>query len=456
MKFNRLLSLVLSLVMVFSMSVDVFAAINVNTGTEVVQVETSADQFFNVTFASDKYEPNAEEVYYMHMGQDLAIWRHSGDMNKSEAGSQNWNTPWGYKSDRWVQELMRGDDKGILLTLNQQIPWEVRHFLENGGTWEDIKITFQCIDRYGTPVNHEQVFKNGKVDGWLKWGSEIQLSFYPLFHTDTKNYIYNGNTVKLNRGMYPYSFTMFSMWSSKRQYGATRIWDSTFGEPDIYTQDGYKPLQYTDILSNSGDIASGYYKNVQYSEGAKTETGHKSEPGISGDVAGIGLGTFSSGGATGLGFNFPVRVTFEINPVEDKGNQMYLSEYSIVSMSDNAEPDELTTHAALQAYSNKAQLTDFVGGKDAYDALAKVAILKALGSEYAGVDDKTLQLFVDNTYTADLLCTLMDMSTAGEIKEVIQEEGTEGFISSNSVSKMFDKIDKDFIDKFREKIPYAK
>ena len=358
MKFNRLVSLALSLVMILSMSVDVFAAINVNIdGENVIQVETSADQFFNVEFAPPEYEPNAEEVYYMHMGQDLAIWRHSGDMNKSEAGSQNWNTPWGYKSDRWVQELMRGDDKGILLTLNQQIPWEVKHFLENrGGTWEDIKITFQCIDKYGTPVDKDQIFKNGKVDGWLKWGSEIQLAFYPLFHTDANNYIYNGNTVKLNRGMYPYSFTMFSMWSSKRHYGATRIWDSTFGEPDIYTQNGFKPLQYTDILSSSGDIASGYYKNVQYSEGAKTETGHKSEPGISGDVAGIGLGTFSSGGATGLGFNFPVRVTFEINPIQEKkGNALYVSEYSIVNMADDADPDEMTTHASMQAYSNREQ-----------------------------------------------------------------------------------------------------
>ena len=83
MKFKRLLSLALCVVMMFSMSTEVFAiTLNMTSGkNEVVQVEPGTDQFFNVIFQEEEWEPNAEQVYTMYMGQNYDMWRHFGNMN---------------------------------------------------------------------------------------------------------------------------------------------------------------------------------------------------------------------------------------------------------------------------------------------------------------------------------------------------------------------------------------
>lgn len=455
MKFKRLISILLTMIMLLSCSIDALAiTVNMNIdGDNVEQVQAGGNTFFNIKFAPPEYEPNAEQIYTMSLGEEVVFWRHSGTTGN------RWNMgQWGYQNDAWVQKLMDGRIEK-LFTSEWYLPDGVLTYLEgHPDGWSDIKVTFQCKLTDGTPLNHEDVFKNGVVDCYIQ-GNKIKAKFYPKFTTNKTKKVFAGNAIELNRGIYPYSFTMFSMWGPGRHYGASRIWDYEAGELASTRHYGYDTITYDDILNTDGYLTKGKnIKNFAYNQwnpkGSKTETGQYYEPSISTNKARIGDGTFDWGGATGIGFNFPIFITFEINPVEDNGNQMYLSEYSIVSMSDNAEPDELTTHASLQAYSNKKQLTDFVGGKDAYDALAKVALLKAFGSELAGVDDRILQLFVDNTYTSDLLCTLMDMSTAGEIKEVIQEEVKKDYIS-NSVIKAFAKIDTDFIDKFNEKNTYS-
>ena len=83
MKFKRILSLLLTFLMLLSCSVNVLA-INVNMnidGDNVVQVETNKSKFFNIQFAPPEYEPNAEQVYVMHMGLSYDMWRYSGGMN---------------------------------------------------------------------------------------------------------------------------------------------------------------------------------------------------------------------------------------------------------------------------------------------------------------------------------------------------------------------------------------
>lgn len=356
MKFKRLLSLILTLVMVLSCSIDALAfTVNMNIdGDEVVQVQAGGNQFFNVTFAPPEYEPNAEQVYTMSLGEELVFWRHSG------TGGKRWNMgQWGYQSDAWVQQLMNGQ-KNLLLTTEWYLPDGVINFLNNGGSWEDIKVTFQCKLSDGTPLNSEDIFKNNVVDCYIT-GNKIKTQFYPKFTTDTNRLVYSGNNIKLNRGIYPYSFTMFSMWGPGRHYGASRVWDKDAGENASIRHYGYDTITYDDILNNGGYLTGGKnIKNFAYNQwnpkGTKTETGQYYEPSISTDKARIGDGTFSGGGATGIGFNFPIYITFEINPIQEKkGNALYVSEYSIVNMADDADPDEMTTHASMQAYSNREQ-----------------------------------------------------------------------------------------------------
>jgi hypothetical protein len=83
MKSKRILSLLLSLIMLVSMSTDVLAfTINMTSGeNDVIQVETGTEQFFNVIFQEKEWEPNAEQVYTMSLGEEVVFWRHSGDMN---------------------------------------------------------------------------------------------------------------------------------------------------------------------------------------------------------------------------------------------------------------------------------------------------------------------------------------------------------------------------------------
>ena len=82
MKFKRLISLLLCSTMLFSCSIDALAInLNMNINGEVVQVPTDTDQFFNVEFTDVNYEPNAEQVYVMHMGLSYDMWRYSGGMN---------------------------------------------------------------------------------------------------------------------------------------------------------------------------------------------------------------------------------------------------------------------------------------------------------------------------------------------------------------------------------------
>lgn len=235
-------------------------------------------------------------------------------------------------------------------------------FLNNGGSWEDIKVTFQCKLTDGTPLNHEDVFKNGVVDCYIQ-GNKIKAQFYPKFTTQVGVPIKSGTRIELNRGIYPYSFTMFSMWGPGRHYGASRVWDRWY-EPQETAENrhaGFDMFTYDDILDTNGNITSGKnIKNFAYNQwnpkGTTTETGQYHEPGISTSKARIGDYTFNGGGATGIGFNFPIYITFEINPIQEKkGNALYVSEYSIVNMADDADPDEMTTHASMQAYSNRAQ-----------------------------------------------------------------------------------------------------
>ena len=83
MRLKKVISLLLTLIMLFSISVDTFAEVlNINIdGENVTQVVTDTNQFFNVTFAPKEWTPNAEQVYVMHMGLSYDMWRHFGNMN---------------------------------------------------------------------------------------------------------------------------------------------------------------------------------------------------------------------------------------------------------------------------------------------------------------------------------------------------------------------------------------
>ena len=312
---RRVLTVILSLALVLSSVTEAFATnINMNVDGEIKTVDTNEEKFFNVEFTDESYVPNAEQVYSQFIGNRIEMWRYSGDQDKSQPGSQNWRTQWGCVDDDWIRRLMDGKITP-LTTLNEKIPDEVMSYLQNGGSWDDIKITFQCVNDDGTFIDPRQIFKDGKVDGWLKWGQEIQLSFYPKFKTDKFHNISDKTKLRFRRGIYPYSYTSFSMWgkSGKKHYGSTRVWDIDAGEPDD-KYNGYDKLKYSDILNSKGDVTPGLnLKNLE--SGKKLETGGTGADSISTDTARIGLGTFNNGGATGLGFSFPVKVTFEINPI---------------------------------------------------------------------------------------------------------------------------------------------
>lgn len=352
MKFKRLLSLVLCVVMIFSMSTEVFAiTLNMNIdGEEIIQVETGTDQFFNVTFAPKEYKPNAEQIYTLYMGQNYDMWRYSGDQDKNKKGNQPWRTSWGILSDYEMGELMDGHNPNAVIYLNEQLPQGVKNFLSSGGSWEDIKVTFQCENTDGICLEPKMLFVNEAVDCWIKWGTEVQLAFKPYFR-GANQMISNTTSMQVKRGLYPYSNTMFSMWGKNGGHkGATMVHDDTQNEPDGKYA-GYSLLHFDHILDNKGNlIANQKYKNIEY--GAKPSF----KDFIDSNTTNIGYGTFDNGGAVGISFHFPVKITFEINPIKaQKPNSLYVSEYSIVNMADDADPDEMTTHASMQAYSNRAQ-----------------------------------------------------------------------------------------------------
>lgn len=83
MRLKKVISLLLTLIMILSLSVDTFAAVlNMTSGkNEVIQVQTDTNQFFNVIFQEEEWKPNAEQVYVMHMGLSYDMWRHFGNMN---------------------------------------------------------------------------------------------------------------------------------------------------------------------------------------------------------------------------------------------------------------------------------------------------------------------------------------------------------------------------------------
>lgn len=359
MKFKRLLSLALCIVMMFSMSIDTFATVlNINLdGENVTQVNTDTNQFFNVTFAPMEWEPNAEQVCTMYMGLSYDMWRHSGDQQKNKPGDQRWNTPFGYLTDYEMGQVMIGKYSDAVVYQNQVLPDGVRNFLSNGGSWEDIKVTFQCANSDDRFLDHNQIFQNGAVDAWLKWGTEIQLAFKPYFKGSTE-FITNHTATKITRAEYPYSNTMFSMFKKGGGHrGATMVHDPENGEPkDKYTSQGFDSLLFSDIINSNGDLTPG--KSLKNIELSASGCGCSSHPTIiDTNTVRIGNGsTFNSGGAIGISFHFPVKITFEINPIQEKkGNALYVSEYSIVNMADDADPDEMTTHASMQAYSNREQ-----------------------------------------------------------------------------------------------------
>lgn len=100
MKFKRLLSLMLTLVMMLSCSIDALAlTLNMNIdGDNVIQVQAGGNTFFNVEFAPPEYTPNAEQVYTLSLGEELIFWRRSGETGKRWDMAQ-----WGLQSDAWVQ-----------------------------------------------------------------------------------------------------------------------------------------------------------------------------------------------------------------------------------------------------------------------------------------------------------------------------------------------------------------
>ena len=82
---KRIVSVLLVVVMVFSMSSEVFAAtLNLNTdGENTEQVQTDTEQYFKVKFAPKEWEPNAEDYDVIYMGRYYDMWRYSGDQQKS-------------------------------------------------------------------------------------------------------------------------------------------------------------------------------------------------------------------------------------------------------------------------------------------------------------------------------------------------------------------------------------
>ena len=83
MRIIKVISLLLTLIMILSLSVDTFAAVlNMTSGiNDVIQVETGTEQILNVIFQEKEWEPNAEQVYVMNMGLSYDMWRHFGNMN---------------------------------------------------------------------------------------------------------------------------------------------------------------------------------------------------------------------------------------------------------------------------------------------------------------------------------------------------------------------------------------
>ena len=326
-KLNKTVSVGLAVVLILSSFISAFAtSLNINTYDGVETVETDEEKFFNIPFVDSDYIPSAEQTYSMVMGENLEFWRYSSGL---------WGTPWGMHNDNWIKELMDGNISE-LTTINQNIPEEVQAYLQNGGSWDNIKVSFQCVNTDGIYLKPSAIFRDGNVDAKLKWGTEFELSFYPVFHTDTENYIFDGNKVRLNRGVYPYSYTLFSMWgnsNSSRHYGAVRVWDEAADEPTA-KYDGYSLLRYSDILNSNGDISRDLWlKNIEYFKGF-TETGQKSEEHIDSNYTRIGNGTFKNGGATGIGFSFPIKVIFEINPTQPRSNVKLLSETGLVNIQD--------------------------------------------------------------------------------------------------------------------------
>lgn len=383
MKFKRLISVLLCSIMLFSCSIDALAInLNMNFNGEVVQVPTDTDQFFNISWSKSSYVPNAEQVYVMNMGRSYDMWRYSDN---------TWKNSFNITTDDGMKKLFDGRRNDITLYLNEQLPQGVKDYLNNGGSWEDIKVTFQCIDESGRPFDPEEIFRDGKVDGWIKWGTEVQLAFSPLFRAQDIDI--NDNTqMRVRRGLYPYSHTMFSMWGYNRgpHYGATMVTDKDHMEEDENGEKnitpGYDPLYFEHILNTDGDLQGNLrLKNIEYGKNSSFKDF------IDSNKARIGDGkTFNNGGAVGISFKFPVKITFEINPIKAKEpNLLYVSEYSIVNMADGADPDEMTTHASMQAYSNRAQLIRFFGSEELYNRVAKM-------------------ICADNVYSTEVMCAFLD------------------------------------------------
>ena len=330
MKLKRVLSLLLTMVIMLTLSIEAFAInLNMNVDGETIeQVQTGTEQFFNVKFAPKEYEPNAEQVYYLFTGRNYDMWRYSGDQDKTKDGMQPWRTPWGTLSDLEMQDLMDGKNPDAFVYLNEQLPDGVLNFLNNGGSWDDIKVTFQCEDVDGNRFESDQLFLNGAVDCWIKWGTEVQLAFKPYFR-GSGDLISNDTAMQVNRGLYPYSHTMFSMFTKGGGHkGATMVHDVENGEPkDKYTSQGFDSLYFDDILNTRGDLKEG--KNLKNLAVYCTNCKSYHPEGIPTDTVRIGDGsTFNSGGAIGVSFHFPVKITFEINPqVQAKDEQIYLRKH---------------------------------------------------------------------------------------------------------------------------------
>ena len=359
------MSLLLILTMLFSASIDALAiTLNMTVGkNEVVQIQTDNSQFFNVKFQEKEWTPNAEKVYVTYVGEMYDLWRHSGDQNPSKKGSQPWKTSWGTLSDAEMINLMNGKLGNISEFLYGKVPQGVIDYINTGGSWEDIKVTFQCENSEGESLDANLLFVNGAVDGWIKNGTELHFSCKPYFR-GAKQMIHDGTSMQVRRGLYPYSHTMFSMFTradnpkNAVHKGATMVTDKEHGEKNATP--GYDQLYFDHIINTKGDLNGGFkYMNIEKLRiPSEDETIDSSKTRI-GDG-----GTFNSGGAIGIRFHFPIKVTFEINPLPGVGeppeeetpdNQIYVSEFSIANMADEATADKLATNASMQAYSNKEQ-----------------------------------------------------------------------------------------------------
>ena len=289
---KRIVSVLLVVVMVFSMSSEVFAAtLNLNAyGENTEQVQTDTEQYFKVKFAPEEWEPNAEDYDVIYMGRYYDMWRYSGDPS-GKNGDKRWATPFGYLTDNELKQVMQGKYSDTVMYDSHKLPSKVQDFLSKGGTWEDIRVTFQCENKDGMSLDSNLIFRDGAVDACLKWEREIQLAYKPYFQ-GSKDVIPETTVVK---GQYPYSNTMFSMWgiNDGKHYGSVMVYDIENGEkeyaPNKY--DGYDPLLFDDILNSDGDLKTGKnLKNLEY-------PGTSTYKAISTDKARIGKGTFNSGGA---------------------------------------------------------------------------------------------------------------------------------------------------------------